>query len=100
MEVADPAGLWYVSGMQVEKLKYIIWAADLGRAVRFYREVFEAEVVRQSDVMAELLIAGVPLGIHSGGEGKRTWTGLTFQVGDLFAGCTALRAAGGTVLKE
>jgi predicted enzyme related to lactoylglutathione lyase len=85
--------------MQVEKLKYIIWAQDMERAVRFYREVFEAEVVRQSDVMAELLICGSTLGIHGGGEGKRTWTGLSFQVGDLFAACDALHSGGGTVLR-
>ncbi|CAN5478430.1 hypothetical protein BH09VER1_BH09VER1_27170 [soil metagenome] len=86
--------------MHVEKLKYIIWAADFNRAVKFYREVFDAEVVRQSEVMAELSVAGGLIGIHSGGEGKRTWTGLSFQVVDLFAGCAALKAAGGTVLRE
>src|SRR5882757_9701777 len=86
--------------MHVEKLKYLIWAEDMERAVGFYREVFNAEVVRQSEVMAELLIAGSTLGIHSGGEGKRTWTGLAFQVGDLFAACHALKAAGGSVLRE
>jgi predicted enzyme related to lactoylglutathione lyase len=86
--------------MHVEKLKYIIWAKDIGRAVRFYREVFDAELVRQSEVMAELVIAGSTIGIHSGGEGKRTWTGMSFQVSDLFAACAALRAAGGVVLKE
>jgi predicted enzyme related to lactoylglutathione lyase len=86
--------------MHVEKLKYIIWAQDLDRAVRFYREVFAAEVVRQSEVMAELLIAGSTLGIHGGGAGQRTWTGLSFQVGDLFAACEVLRGGGGTVLRE
>jgi lactoylglutathione lyase len=85
--------------MRVEKLKYLIWAKDMARAVGFYREVFDAEVVRQSEVMAELTIAGSTLGIHSGGEGERTWTGLTFQVADLFGACDALRAAGGTVLR-
>lgn len=86
--------------MHVEKLKYIIWAADFKRAVRFYREVFDAEVVRESEVMAELSVAGGLIGIHSGGEGKRTWTGLSFQVADLFVGCAALKAAGGMVLRE
>jgi len=86
--------------MRVEKVKYIVWAKNLERAVRFYREVFDAELVRQSEVMAELAIAGSTLGIHSGGEDVRTWTGLSFQVGDLFAGCAALRAAGGTVLRQ
>ena len=58
--------------MHVEKLKYLIWAQDMSRAVGFYQSVFDAEVVRQSEIMAELLIAGSTLGIHSGGEGKRT----------------------------
>ncbi len=87
--------------MQVEKLKYIIWAQDSNRAVKFYRDVFDAEVVRQSDVMAEIRVAGSTIGIHGGGEGaKRTWTGLSFQVADLFAACAALRAGGGIVLRE
>ena len=83
--------------MHVEKLKYLIWAQDMGRAVAFYQTVFDAEIVRRSEVMAELLIAGSTLGIHGGGEGKRTWTGLSFQVGDLFAACDVLRDAGGIV---
>jgi predicted enzyme related to lactoylglutathione lyase len=85
--------------MHVDKLKYLIWAKDMSRAVRFYQTVFDAELVRRSEVMADLLIAGSTLGIHSGGEGKRTWTGLSFQVGDLFAACDLLRAAGGAVLR-
>ena len=86
--------------MHVDKLKYLIWAQDMARAVAFYQMVFDAHVVRRSEVMAELLIAGSTLGIHNGGEGKRTWTGLSFQVGDLFAACDLLRAAGGTVLRQ
>ena len=60
--------------MHVDKLKYLIWAQDMARAVAFYQTVFDAEVVRRSEVMAELLIAGSTLGIHNSGEGKRTWT--------------------------
>lgn len=86
--------------MKVEKLKYIIWAQDMNRAIGFYRDVFDGEVVRQSEVMGEVVIAGSTIGIHSGGEGKRTWTGMSFQVADLFAACDILRAAGGEVLRE
>jgi len=86
--------------MHVEKLKYIIWAKEMDRAVRFYCEAFDAQIVRRSDVMAEVAIAGSLLGIHGGGEGKRTWTGLSFQVGDLFAACALLKDAGGLVLRE
>jgi lactoylglutathione lyase len=90
----------YQVRMQVEKLKYIIWAQDMKRAVDFYTQTFDAEVTRQSDVMAELMVCGSFIGVHSGGEGKRTWTGMSFQVADLFGGCEAVKAAGGTVLKE
>jgi predicted enzyme related to lactoylglutathione lyase len=86
--------------MQVEQLKYIIWAQDLKRAVAFYRRVFEAEVVRESDVMAEIRVAGSLIGLHGGGEGNRTWTGLAFQVRDLAAACAEFRAAGGTVFSS
>jgi lactoylglutathione lyase len=77
----------------------MIWAKDLSRAVSFYRLVFRAEVAHESEVMAELLIAGGTLGIHGGGQGQRTWTGLNFQVDDLFGACDALTAAGGEVLR-
>lgn len=86
--------------MQVEKVKYIIWAQDMRRAVKFYQEVFDAEVTRENEVMAEVVVAGAVIGIHGGGEGKKIWTGMSFQVADLFAGSAAVKAAGGTVTRE
>ena len=86
--------------MRVEKLKYIIWPKDFSGAIPFYRQVFGAEVAHQSEVMAELVIAGSILAIHSGGQGQRTWTGLNFQVDDLLAACDALTAAGGKILRQ
>jgi lactoylglutathione lyase len=86
--------------MEVERMKTIIWAQDMDRAVAFYREVFGAAVLRQNEVLAELQVAGGLLGIHSGGEGKRTWTGLAFQVSDLFEGCARIKAWGGQVERE
>lgn len=86
--------------MKVEKLKYIIWAADMERAEAFYRTVFDAETARSSEIVTEVVVAGVTIGIHCGGEGKRTWTGMAFQVADLFTACNAVRAAGGEVLRD
>jgi lactoylglutathione lyase len=54
--------------MKVERVKYVIWAADLMRA--------------------------------SGGEGKRTWTGLSFQVADVVAGGQEVAAGGGQLKRE
>jgi predicted enzyme related to lactoylglutathione lyase len=86
--------------MQVEKVKYIIWAADRGRARDFYRDVFGASVVRDNDVMSEVEVAGALIGIHGGGEGKRTWTGMSFQVADVIEGAREVVAGGGTLSRE
>lgn len=81
--------------MHVEKLKYTIWAADTARAIEFYTTVFGAEVVRHTQHIIELQIASGIIAIHDGGEGKTTWTGLTFQVADVVAGAEAVQDAGG-----
>ena len=86
--------------MEVQRVKYIIWAADIARAVSFYRDVLGASVSRQSDVMAELELCGSVIGIHGGGEGKRTWTGMSFQVADVIEGAKEVVAAGGQLIRE
>ena len=86
--------------MQVEQLKYTIWAADSERAAAFYQQVFGAEVVRQNPHITELEVGGGVISIHGGGEGKKTWTGLTFQVADVVAGAKEVIAAGGQCPKE
>lgn len=81
--------------MNVEKLKITIWSADTSRAVAFYIRCFGAEIIRQNPHITELAISNGILAIHGGGEGKRTWTGLTFQVPDVVAGAREVIAAGG-----
>jgi len=86
--------------MKVEKLKYTIWAADTARAIEFYSNLFGAEIVRQTPHIVELGIAGGLISIHDGGEGKTTWTGITFQVADVVAGAQEVIAAGGECPRE
>ncbi len=86
--------------MDVERFKAVIWAADVARAVRFYETVLGARVVRDIGVIVELEIAGTAVAIHTGGEGKRTWTGMSFQVADVIAGAAEVRAAGGVVERD
>ena len=81
--------------MNVERLKYVIWAADMKRAVGFYTQVFGGTVLKQNEVLSEVSIAGGVIGIHGGGGGKRTWTGISFQVPDVIAGAQEIVAAGG-----
>ena len=40
--------------MQVERVKYLIWAADTQRAVAFYTSLFGATVGRSNPAVTEL----------------------------------------------
>ncbi|MFM9058358.1 MAG: VOC family protein [Planctomycetaceae bacterium] len=86
--------------MLVERVKYVIWAADMERAIRFYRDLFGGRLLKHNPVIAEVEILGSVIGIHSGGEGTRTWTGLSFQVPDVVAAAREVVAAGGTLARE
>jgi predicted enzyme related to lactoylglutathione lyase len=86
--------------MKVERLKYIIWAADMNRAIQFYTSVFGGSILKQNDVISEVGIGDGIIGIHGGGEGNRTWTGLSFQVPDVIAGAQEIVAAGGQLTRE
>jgi lactoylglutathione lyase len=86
--------------MKVERVKYVIWAVEPGRAVKFYRDVLGGEVVKESEVISEVVVSGATIGIHGGGEGTRTWTGLTFQVSDVMAGAQEVVAGGGQLSRE
>jgi lactoylglutathione lyase len=86
--------------MNVERVKYIIWSADMDRAVAFYRDVLGGKVLKQNEHIAELEVCGAIIGIHGGGEGKRTWTGMSFQVADVVEGAKQIVAAGGGLTRE
>ncbi len=86
--------------MNVEAVKYIIWAADAERCAKFYREVFGGEVTKQNPHVTEIKVCGNTIGIHGGGEGKRTWTGMSFQVTDVVEGAAEIVAAGGELKRE
>ena len=86
--------------MHVERLKYVIWAADMDRCVRFWCDTFAGRLLKRNPVIAEVEIAGGVIGIHSGGEGKRTWTGISLQVADVIAGAAAVQAGGGALDRQ
>ena len=61
----------YTGGMNIERVKYVIWAADMDRAIGFYRDLCGGTVLKHNTAIAEVEIKGSVIGIHSGGEGKR-----------------------------
>ena len=54
--------------MKVEKVKYMLWAADWQRCLDFYRKLFGGVSGYESEVWSELNIAGATIGIHGGGQ--------------------------------
>jgi predicted enzyme related to lactoylglutathione lyase len=86
--------------MEVERVKYVIWAADMERAARFYCGLFGGRVLRQNSAIIEVGILDAVIGIHGGGEGKRTWTGISFQVADVVAAAAEVVRAGGGLTHE
>jgi len=86
--------------MNVSGLKYTIWASDTERCISFYREVFGAKISKQNPHITEVEVCGSVISIHGGGEGKRTWTGITFAVDDVVEGAALVRKAGGLCQKE
>ena len=99
-EFLQAGPLPYTVAMIVERVKYVIWAADMDRAVTFYRTLCGGRLLKQNSVIAEVEILGSVIGIHSGGEGKRTWTGLSFQVPDVLSAGREVVAAGGQLVRE
>jgi|TARA_B110000908_G_scaffold26030_1_gene30017 lactoylglutathione lyase len=89
--------------MNVQKVKYVLWAADWERCLHFYRDLFEGEISFADETWSEVIVAGATIGIHGGGEageGGRTWTGLSFQVDDIRAGIEKLKEHGGDLTRE
>ncbi|MEM9016160.1 MAG: VOC family protein [Verrucomicrobiota bacterium] len=86
--------------LSVESIKYTIWAANPDRAQQFYEDVFGAQLIKKNPHITELDICGGILSIHSGGEGKKTWTGITMQIPDVVVGAQHVIAAGGQCPRE
>ena len=86
--------------MHVELLKITIWAPEKQALAKFYCEVFGASVVRENPAVTEVSLGGGLITIHGGGEGKRTWTGLTLQVPDVVIAAKELVEAGGELKFE
>ena len=85
--------------MKPEKVKFMLMAADMKRAVRFYRDVIGLEEVFVSDFWTELRHSDAIIALHGGHDGSRNPTGLSFQFEDVLAKAEDVRAAGATILQ-
>lgn len=85
--------------MKPEKVKFMLMAADMRRAVRFYREVIGLDEVFVSDFWTELRHGDAIIALHGGHDGSRNPTGLTFQFEDVLEKTESIRRAGAVILQ-
>lgn len=85
--------------MKPEKVKFMIMAADMKRAVAFYRDVIGLEEVFVSDFWTELRHGDAIIALHGGHDGSRHPTGLSFQYGDVLEMAEKIRNAGAVIVQ-
>lgn len=85
--------------MKPEKVKFMLLAADMRRAVAFYRDVLGLEEVFVSDFWTELRHGDAIIALHGGHDGSRNPTGLSFQYEDVLALAEKVAKAGAKVIQ-
>jgi predicted enzyme related to lactoylglutathione lyase len=84
--------------MAVQKIKFMLMAQDMDRALKFHTEVFGFAVAYKSDQWSELLHGDAIIAFHGGGDGSPHRTGLSIQVENAAATAAAIEAASGTII--
>lgn len=85
--------------MAVTKSYFMVMAADMERAVRFYREAFGLKVRSTSPSWSELAFGDAVVALHGGGTAEPRDTGLGFEVDDIEGACRTVAAHGGLVVR-
>lgn len=85
--------------MRVTKTYFMLYATDLDRAARFYRDALGLAIRTASPGWAELAAGGATVALHAGRQAGPIDTGLGFEVDDLEAACDAVRRAGGALVR-
>ncbi len=76
----------------------MLMAADMGRAVAFYRDVFGFEEVMVSDYWSELKFGDAIIALHGGYAGGRNPIPLTLEFDDVLEAAERVVAAGGRIV--
>lgn len=86
--------------MKLEKIKYLILAQEMDRAIQFYQKVFGLTVSEHSEWWSELTFGDTIVALHGGGDGTPNRTDLSFQVDNIVAACRLIRENGGRIVAE
>lgn len=87
------------STIRPEKVKFILLAANMKRAVSFYRDVIGFREVFASDFWSELAFGDAIIAFHGGHDGSRHPTGLSLQFEDVMAAADRIQAAGARIIE-
>jgi len=85
--------------MHPQKVKFMIMAVRMERAVAFYRDVLGFEESFVSDWWSELSFGTAILALHGGHDGSRHATGLSLEFEDVLAACDDIHAGGGRIIE-
>lgn len=85
--------------MRPEKVKLMLMATDMKRAIAFYRDVLGFEEVFVSDYWSELRFGDAILAFHGGHNGSRNITGLSLQFADVLEAAERIDKAGGRIIE-
>jgi lactoylglutathione lyase len=84
--------------VELQVVKFMLYAQDMERAVGFYRGVIGLDCALQTEHWSELKHGDAVVALHGGGSGERAKTGLSFQVSDIDSACAEIAAQGGEVV--
>lgn len=81
-----------------EKVKFMLMAANMGRAVKFYRDVIGLGEIFVSDFWSEFSFGDAIIALHGGHDGSKNPSGLTFQFEDVFDAANRIEAGGAKII--
>ena len=87
-----------MSLVRPEKVKFMLLAANMRRAVSFYKTVFGLDEIFVSEFWSELNFGNAIIAFHGGHDGTLNRTGLSFQFEDVLGAVDRIEKAGGLIL--
>lgn len=79
-------------------IKHILVAADMPRAVSFYRDVFKLEPLLVTEWWSELAFGDAIIALHGGHDGSPNPTRLSLQFESVIDAARKIEKAGGRIL--
>lgn len=85
--------------MRPEKVKFMLLAVNMQRAVRFYTACLGFQEVFVSEFWSELSFGDAILALHGGHDGSLNPTGLSLQYEDVFEIASLIEQSGGRIVE-